>query len=210
MKKYTTDNPPNPSGLCMCGCGQTTKIAKSSNRKYGWVMGEHYRYIVGHTPRTTVPLEERFWARVSKGTPDECWEWTGGKITGRYAPNGKQYGGGYGLLSVNASTHILAHRFSYELHNGPIPEGLEIRHICNRPSCCNPHHLLIGTHADNMQDMANSKRSRLILTYEQIRELRELDPHGIQARTEAGKRLGVSYAVVKTILAPRNKDKWRE
>lgn len=82
--------------------------------------------------------EERFWRKVQKGAEAECWEW-----------DGRRDKDGYGTLRVG-STQVRAHRFSYELHVGPI-DGL-VRHRCNNPPCVNPSHLRPGTHQENMDD----------------------------------------------------------
>ena len=51
-----------------------------------------------------------------------------------------------------------AHRFVWEQHNGPIPEGMVIRHTCDVPDCVNPEHLLLGTQADNIRDKVERNR----------------------------------------------------
>ena len=76
--------------------------------------------------------------RVNHGTG--CWEWTGHKSSV-----------GYGLIKVFGRMSSV-HRYSYELHKGPIPEGLHILHECDNKVCINPDHLRAGTHAENIED----------------------------------------------------------
>lgn len=96
--------------------------------------------------------ETKFWELVNFDGPlildTHCWEWLGGKIPS-----------GYGHLRMNGS-HILAHRFSYEQVNGSILDYLCICHQCDNPSCVNPDHLWMGTHQDNMRDMADKGRAK--------------------------------------------------
>ena len=60
-----------------------------------------------------------------------------------------------------------AHRFSYVLHNGPVPEDMVVMHLCDTPLCVNPEHLRLGTQKDNLQDMYSKRRNRSIETYAQ-------------------------------------------
>lgn len=81
---------------------------------------------------------------------DGCWSWSGAKD-----------GNGYGIISnrnKGDKSPEKAHRVSYEKHNGEIPKGMVIRHMCDNPECTNPEHLEIGTQTDNMQDCSKRKR----------------------------------------------------
>ena len=94
---------------------------------------------------STWTKEERFWVKVVRG-PD-CWNWNGGKLVE-----------GYGRF-VDRGKYVLAHRVSWEIHNGPIPEGLCVLHRCDNPPCTNPDHLFVGTHGDNARDRAAKGRN---------------------------------------------------
>lgn len=85
-------------------------------------------------------IEERFWAKVLPEPNSGCWLWGAG-----LSPEG------YGRLSESGTRKALyAHRYSYELHKGPIPEGLELDHLCRVRSCVNPDHLEPVTRKTNM------------------------------------------------------------
>lgn len=98
-----------------------------------------------------IPLIERFWAKVQKGEPDQCWLWIN-----------STNGAGYGMITRKRpdGTHgrSLAHRLSYEIHCGPIPDNALICHKCDNPSCVNPAHLFIGSYRDNTHDMMRKGR----------------------------------------------------
>jgi hypothetical protein len=81
------------------------------------------------------PLIKRVRGKMFIG--DGCWEWRGSRLVS-----------GYGLL-VNADGSLLAHRVVYELLVGPIPDGMELDHLCRNPSCVRPSHLEPVTHAEN-------------------------------------------------------------
>ena len=92
-------------------------------------------------------LEERFLKKVFKDPSSDCWLWTGYKN-----------GSGYGIVGRSHKT-FLAHRYSYEKHNGEIPRGILVCHKCDTPACVNPDHLFLGTYKDNAQDCSIKGRN---------------------------------------------------
>jgi hypothetical protein len=102
--------------------------------------------------RAITPILDRFWRYSNEGEPDQCWEWTG---KARH-PFGY---GVFGLGTRQAGT-MQAHRFSYQLYVGPIPDGMCVLHKCDNPPCVNPDHLFLGTRADNNHDMIAKGRYR--------------------------------------------------
>lgn len=94
----------------------------------------------------------RFWSKVEKGGPSECWLWTRSVNTTGYP----QFRRG--------SVKILAHRLSYFMANGAIPDGMLVLHNCpsgDNPRCVNPRHLWLGTQQQNVRDMdAKGRRAR--------------------------------------------------
>jgi hypothetical protein len=138
--ELTSGEGPNPSGLCMCGCGQRTELAANTRAEHGWVKGKPKRYLHGHAwnPSIGRTLAERFWSKVEKTS--SCWLWRG-------ATNAS----GYGLSwDPTRQRPKRAHRVSYELSVGPIPEGLVLDHLCRNPSCVNPAHLEPVTDRENI------------------------------------------------------------
>lgn len=94
------------------------------------------------------PRADDFWSRVATRSPDACWLWTGGSEKG-----------GYGRLKLGRVT-VRAHRVAWALANGRDPAEFMVRHRCDNPPCCNPAHLELGTHADNMRDKTQRGRTR--------------------------------------------------
>lgn len=102
-------------------------------------------------------------------TPNGCWEWTGHRKKDVFD---------YGLIWVDGRMRR-THRVSYELHKGPIPEGLDVLHSCDNPPCINPDHLSVGTRGENVEDAASRNRFPLDeahhatkLTADQVIEIR--------------------------------------
>ena len=90
-------------------------------------------------PYKARPLWERLWAKIDAS--GDCWLWTGARQRS-----------GYGRIMVSKGRFDLAHRVSYRLTRGEIPEGMFVLHSCDNPQCVKPAHLFVGTQADNMRD----------------------------------------------------------
>jgi hypothetical protein len=148
-------------------------------------------------------LADKFWAHVDRRENDGCWEWQG--VINR---------GGYGVFALGTwHKRTTAHRFSWILANGNIPDGLFVLHNCDNRKCCNPSHLRLGTHLDNMRDKAvrghvsGERNPRAKLTWKQVREIRSrYVPNQISYRKLA-KEYGVHMSVIKDIV---KKIIWRE
>lgn len=95
----------------------------------------------GYRSRHRRSLPERLRKFVTLGKISECWDFSGGS----------RHKFGYGLMRIDGKM-VGAHRAAYEAAVGPIPPGKHILHSCDRPICCNPAHLRVGTSADNVDD----------------------------------------------------------
>jgi hypothetical protein len=125
---------------------------------------------------TRSPPLHRFLAKVDKRGPlhpvllTRCWVWCG-------STRGAT---GYGQVCVKYRL-VQAHRFAYELQNGPVPDGLLVLHKCDNKLCVRPSHLFLGTHADNMRDRDGKGRGargervgNARLTEQQVRWIRRV------------------------------------
>lgn len=84
----------------------------------------------------TACVAQRVWRRIEI-TDTGCWLFTGALVTG------------YGRIGLG-DTHALTHRVMYELLVGPVPEGMDLDHLCRRRACCNPRHLEPVTRRENL------------------------------------------------------------
>jgi len=146
---------------------------------------------IGRPPR---PAEDRFWEKVNKTRG--CWLWTA-----CCQGDTKSKAGGYGSFRVQGK-NVTAHRYSWILHNGPVPDGLHVLHDCDVRTCVNPRHLYLGTHQDNMRDRTERQRLTPIvgeghanskLTDDDVRWIRSTD--GMLQR-EMAEILGISQTNV--------------
>lgn len=118
----------------------------------------------GGTPRVLPRTEDRFWAHVSK--TDGCWLWIP-RYLGKLLPEGEKHKStlsNYGTFwDKESGRNVLAHRYSYELHKGKIPEGWDwtIDHLCNVTKCVNPDHLEVVTRSENSLRREQRKKSHL-------------------------------------------------
>jgi len=156
--------------------------------------------------RPTSTLAQRFWGYVAKRDDESCWEWQSGR-----SPRG------YGNFHVErGKASVRAHRFSWELCNGKIPDGLCVLHRCDNPPCVNPGHLFLGTRDDNVKDMMSKGRhvptslhgeacSWAKLTAESVRQVRREAAAGVPYAALA-QRYGVTPTAVINAVARRS---WR-
>lgn len=101
--------------------------------------------IVGPIPEST---QARFWQKVDQSAgQDACWLWTTAHTHV-----------GYGRFALTHQRTVYAHRLAYFLTYGEIPTDKIVCHRCDNPTCCNPAHLFVGTHKENVQDMIDKGR----------------------------------------------------
>lgn len=170
-----------PYGYCHCGCGQKTAIARFNYPKFFHVIGEPKRFIVGHNARKIWNCPE--WVeedRGYKGGP--CWIWQ----------RSRNPVSGYGSLQVNRKP-VAAHRVYYERYKGPIPEGMQVDHLCRQPDCVNPDHFEAVTNEVNTQRGKVSK-----LTEDAVREIRSSYP--TKTIRELAERFGIHYSTVEGVV----------
>ncbi len=116
----------------------------------------------------------RFFEKIAFGST-ECWHWVGSLVWG------------YGALGRQR-----AHRVSYRYFKGDIPRGIEVMHSCDNPSCVNPDHLSLGTHADNMRDCAKKGRIRTVPKFGESNPMAKLTLAAVRQMRKA-RKTGATY-----------------
>lgn len=184
-------------GVCTIpDCG-----GKVASRGWCWKHYERWRKhgdVMWHPPTGA----ETYAKYTDRSNPDGCHPWRGRTVEGTLV---------YGILSV-AGRATLAHRFGYEMHHGPIPDGLQVRHTCDNPLCQNPKHMLIGTSAQNHADMVERGRStygernpRAKFTEAQVLEIRRNYAANPETHAAIARRHGVHGPAITRIL---NRKRW--
>lgn len=145
-------------------------------------------------------LGERFWTKVDKRGPDECWLWTASRVKQGYGTINE--GGWHGKI-------LRAHRVAWMLAHGVIPDDLDILHHCDNPPCVNERHLFLGDDSINNADMWNKGRANNLrgenhpaskLTLEQVNLILALDRCKVFSRRTIGATFGVSHWAVRDII----------
>jgi hypothetical protein len=161
-------------------------------------------YVYKRGSNAGLSVKESFYRFVPTGLSDgECWTW-GGSITSA----------GYGRF-LTRNRFFLAHRFSYLLAKGVPPDGILVCHSCDNRPCVNPHHLFLGTHADNTADMwrkgrdnhAVGERARgAYLSEVIVKEMRRRKEQEGELNKDIAEFFGCSQSHVSNILSRK---KWR-
>ena len=147
----------------------------------------------------------RFWSKVAKKSDSECWEWTACLVS-KTMP--------YGIIKVDGE-NVRAHRYSWFIHHGDIPEGLLVCHHCDNPTCVNPSHLFIGTQSDNIKDAFSKGRkfnyagedhyaSKLSLS--EVEYIRNRYANGNCTQVELAKKYSMTQSAISRII---NHKRWK-
>jgi hypothetical protein len=178
-------------GLCACGCGGRTKLAPRTSTRYGWVKGEPLPYLRGHAAwKDRGPLWVDGPVPVDRPDLGPCWIWQ------RFL-NSEGYGTGSFVRFGRPGTGLLAHRVLFEHYVGPIPDGMELDHLCFTPACVRweaapgapSGHLEIVTPAENL---ARRRRTNQKLYNPQLAQALVMRGSGMRWRAIADE-LGVTH-----------------
>jgi len=145
---------------------------------------------------------DRFWEKVECKKKDDCWEWQANQASGY----GKFFDKGHGYL---------AHRYSWIIHFGKIPNGMYVLHKCDNKLCVNPNHLFLGTSQDNTQDMIRKNRHNYLkgselpqakLNEKDVMKIRQLYNSGIYNQPQLAEKYNVDQSMISYIV---NRKYWK-
>lgn len=138
------ENGPMPIAKC-AECGLSFQALAREIKRGGGKFCSRPCYFKHNRKARDFPIDH-FWSKVQKTAA--CWLWIG-----------KLNGYGYGAVRLADGSTIAAHRFSWEMHNNQIQEGLYVCHHCDNPRCVRPDHLFLGTQDDNIKDAKRKNRT---------------------------------------------------
>jgi len=148
-------------------------------------------------------IEQRFWPKVAIDDSDKCWIWMA-----------QRKPAGYGQLRFGPDhATTCAHRVAWLIVVGQIPDGMNVLHRCDNPSCVNPRHLFLGSHRDNMLDKERKGRANhprgeenhAKLRTEDVLHIRRLYAAGQATQADLGRRFHVSPGYIWHLV---NGSKW--
>jgi hypothetical protein len=188
------------------GCGKAV-------HGQGYCKKHYLRWMRHGDPNKTFKIigdpSASFWSKVDKNGPEhpihgKCWIWVGGLV------GGMGYGGFRSL-----GKPFIAHRYSWEIHFGDIPDDLWVLHKCDNPPCVNPDHLFLGDCASNTADKVSKGRQAIqvgednpfsILTEEQVIEIRRIykGKCKVNGANALALKFGVSYSTIKAVVYGKN------
>jgi hypothetical protein len=184
-RRWWERNTDLPYGTCWCGCGERTSLAKANRYTVSAVKGAPRRYVRGHSGLFRGP----YYVEEDRGYETPCWVWRRGTDQD-----------GYAQTCVSKKTRRAA-RVYYERFRGPIPQGLDIDHLCRVRSCVNPHHLEPVTRTENTRRGNMAK-----LSCAKAKRIRELLRGGATASAVA-EMFGVHSRTIRDV---RNGKSWRQ
>jgi len=187
--RVVTGRPRKPRPIIVC-----KRCGKSFNKPYG-SRERAYCSRSCSQPGFRQPLETRIWPKVNIGDLNDCWPWLG-----------QLDEDGYGKIKFGGET-LRPHRLIYQLHNGIDPEDLFVCHSCDNPTCCNPHHLFLGTPKGNTWDMVLKRRHATgernggaKLTEREVAYIRYLYASGEVLQKDIARAYDVSLVTIGRIL----------
>lgn len=186
-----------PKYCVICG----TPFIRRPKESYEWfanrtTCGDVCGRVLGGATNS-IPWRDRLWDKVSVGDEDACWEWLA-----------YTNADGYGVFRCEDDPqNNKAYRAAWMYDNGPIPEDLLIRHLCNNPPCCNPKHLALGTKWQNSRDMVESGRALFgercsfsKLTNEQVIAIRTRFHNGVVPITQLAAEFQMSVDAISDVV----------
>lgn len=171
--------PETRGGYCQCGCGRLTTVPIRNDFSKGWMAGVPLPYCNGHFRRKP--------KRYEVDSVTGCWNWLS-----TVSPNG------YAGVFIGGKRWTV-HRLIYETLNGPVPEHLDLDHLCRNRRCVNPEHLRVVTRHVNSQCGAKAK-----LNPELVVEIRRMREEG-KSMGLIARQFGISCSCVQGVL---NRTRW--